>query len=56
MAQNEYRVQNDRGPKKKPGMLDLDTGTALLAGQSKMNHSIESLLKIMTNQATSQAQ
>ncbi|GAU46577.1 hypothetical protein TSUD_402660 [Trifolium subterraneum] len=56
MAQNEYRVQNDRGPKKKPGMLELDTGTALLAGQSKMSNSIESLLKIFTNQSASQAQ
>ncbi|KAK2435247.1 hypothetical protein QL285_020322 [Trifolium repens] len=56
MAQNEYRVQNDRGPKKKPGMLELDTGTALLAGQSKMSNSIESLMKIFTNQSASQAQ
>ncbi|MCI86746.1 hypothetical protein A2U01_0108027, partial [Trifolium medium] len=31
MAQNEYRVQNDRGAKKKSGMLELDTQTALLA-------------------------
>ncbi|GAU50532.1 hypothetical protein TSUD_369590 [Trifolium subterraneum] len=56
MAQNEYRVQNDRGPKKKPGMLELDTGTALLAGQSKMSNIIESLLKNFTNQSASQAQ
>ncbi|GAU26698.1 hypothetical protein TSUD_314750 [Trifolium subterraneum] len=56
MAQNEYRVQNDRGPKKKPGMLELDTWTALLAGQSKMSNNIESLLKIFTNQSVSQAQ
>ncbi|GAU31493.1 hypothetical protein TSUD_332680 [Trifolium subterraneum] len=56
MAQNEYRVQNDRGPKKKPGMLELDTGTALLAGQSKMCNIIESLLKIFTNQSVSQVQ
>jgi hypothetical protein len=56
MAQNEYRVQNDRGLRKKPGMLELDTATALLAGQSKMNNSIESLLKIFTNQSASQVQ
>ncbi|KAK2428208.1 hypothetical protein QL285_026743 [Trifolium repens] len=56
MAQNEYRVQNDRGPKKKPGMLELDIGTALLAGQSKMSNSIESLLNFFTNQSASQAQ
>ncbi|GAU30099.1 hypothetical protein TSUD_55830 [Trifolium subterraneum] len=56
MAQNEYRVQNDRGPKKKPGKLELDIGTALLAGQSKMSNNIESLLKIFTNQSASQAQ
>ncbi|GAU51203.1 hypothetical protein TSUD_139230 [Trifolium subterraneum] len=31
MAQNEYRVQNDRGAKKKAGMLELDTQTAILA-------------------------
>ncbi|GAU10282.1 hypothetical protein TSUD_423300, partial [Trifolium subterraneum] len=31
MAQNEYRFQNDKGAKKKAGMLELDTQTALLA-------------------------
>jgi hypothetical protein len=31
MTQNEYRVQHDRGAKKKVGMLELDTGTTLLA-------------------------
>jgi hypothetical protein len=56
MAQNEYRVQNDRGPRKKPGMLELDTATALLAGQSKMNNNIESFLKNFTNQSASQVQ
>jgi hypothetical protein len=52
MAQNEYRVQNDRGAKKKAGMLDLDTGTTLLAQQAKMNNNIESLLKVFINQTT----
>jgi hypothetical protein len=56
MAQNEYRVQNDRGAKKKPGMFELDTGTKILSQQAKMNTNIESLLKVFTNQATSQAQ
>ncbi|KAK2375058.1 hypothetical protein QL285_075975 [Trifolium repens] len=56
IAQNEYRVQNDRGAKKKPGMFELDTGTTLLARQAKMNTHIEPLLKVFTNQATSQAQ
>ncbi|GAU22525.1 hypothetical protein TSUD_296450 [Trifolium subterraneum] len=37
MAQNEYRVQNDRGAKKKVGMLELDTLTALLAQSQLMN-------------------
>ncbi|GAU51890.1 hypothetical protein TSUD_416750, partial [Trifolium subterraneum] len=53
---NTTHQLNDRGPKKKPGMLELDTGTALLAGQSKMSNNIESLLKFFTNQSASQAQ
>ncbi|MCI48920.1 hypothetical protein A2U01_0070163, partial [Trifolium medium] len=28
MAQNEYKVLNDRGAKKKAGMIELDTQTA----------------------------
>ncbi|MCI91320.1 hypothetical protein A2U01_0112614 [Trifolium medium] len=31
MDQNEYRAQNDQGAKKKGGVLELDTQTALLA-------------------------
>ncbi|MCI57760.1 hypothetical protein A2U01_0079011, partial [Trifolium medium] len=31
MAHNEYRAQNDRGAKKKSGVLELDTQNALLA-------------------------
>ncbi|GAU38529.1 hypothetical protein TSUD_148110 [Trifolium subterraneum] len=31
MAQNEYRAQNDRGAKKKAGILELDTNNAIFA-------------------------
>jgi hypothetical protein len=56
MAQNEYRVQNDRGAKKKPGMLELDTGNAILAQQTKMSNTMESLLKVFTTTPNSQVQ
>jgi hypothetical protein len=56
MAQNEYRVQNDRGPKKKPGMLELDTGNAILAQQTKMSNTMESLLKVLTTTPNPQVQ
>jgi hypothetical protein len=51
MAQNEYRLENDWGAKKKAGMLELDTGTTLLAQQAKINNNIESLLKVFISQA-----
>ncbi|CAJ2674991.1 unnamed protein product [Trifolium pratense] len=56
MAQNEYRVQNDRGAKKKPGMLELDTQTALLAQSTLMNSQMAAMLKHFTNTPNSQAQ
>jgi hypothetical protein len=52
MSQNEYIVQHDRGAKKKSGMLYLDTGTTLLAQQTKMSNNIESLLKAFISQTT----
>ncbi|GAU52029.1 hypothetical protein TSUD_418570 [Trifolium subterraneum] len=48
MAQNEYRVQNDRGAKKKAGMLELDTQTALLAQSQLMNTQMAAMLKHFT--------
>ncbi|CAJ2665138.1 unnamed protein product [Trifolium pratense] len=56
MAQNEYRVQNDRGAKKKSGMLELDTQTALLAQSTLMNTQMAAMLKHFTNSSSSQMQ
>ncbi|CAJ2638201.1 unnamed protein product [Trifolium pratense] len=56
MSQNEYRVQNDRGAKKKGGMLELDTQTALLAQSTLMNSQMATMLKHFTNTPNSQAQ
>ncbi|XP_045802421.1 uncharacterized protein LOC123896006 [Trifolium pratense] len=56
MAQNEYRVQNDRGAKKKGGMLELDTQTALLAQSTLMNSQMAAMLKHFTNSSNSQLQ
>ncbi|PNX57313.1 hypothetical protein L195_g050337, partial [Trifolium pratense] len=56
MAQNEYRVQNDRGAKKKPGMLELDTQTALLAQSTLMNTQMAAMLKHFTNSSNPQMQ
>jgi hypothetical protein len=48
MAQNEYRVQNDRGAKKKAGMLELDTQTAILAQSQLLNNQMAAMLKHFT--------
>jgi hypothetical protein len=56
IAQNEYRVQNDRGAKKKAGMVELDTQTALLAQTKLMTTQMESLVKHSTNSSTAQMQ
>ncbi|XP_045822039.1 uncharacterized protein LOC123914922 [Trifolium pratense] len=56
MSQNEYRVQNDRGAKKKGGMLELDTQTALLAQSTLMNSQMAAMLKHFTNSSNSQMQ
>ncbi|GAU21459.1 hypothetical protein TSUD_32900 [Trifolium subterraneum] len=56
MAQNEYRVQNDRGAKKKAGMLELDTQTALLAQSQLMNTQMTAMLKHFTTTPSTQMQ
>ncbi|GAU51100.1 hypothetical protein TSUD_411810 [Trifolium subterraneum] len=56
MAQNEYRVQNDRGAKKKVGMLELDTQTALLAQSQLMNTQMAAMLKHFTTAPAPQMQ
>ncbi|MCI68839.1 hypothetical protein A2U01_0090100, partial [Trifolium medium] len=56
MAQNEYRVQNDRGAKKKPGMLELDTQTDLLAQSTLMNSQMAAMLKHFNNSSNPQMQ
>jgi hypothetical protein len=56
MSQNEYRVQNDRGAKKKGGMLELDTQTTLLGQSSMMNSQMAAMLKHFTNSPNSQVQ
>ncbi|GAU40459.1 hypothetical protein TSUD_134610 [Trifolium subterraneum] len=56
MAQNEYRVQNDRGAKKKAGMLELDTQTALLAQSQLMNTQMAAMLKHFTTTPALQMQ
>ncbi|MCH91038.1 hypothetical protein A2U01_0011962, partial [Trifolium medium] len=53
MAQNEYRAQNDRGAKKKGGLLELDAQSALLAQQKLMSSQLESMMKLIsTSQPT----
>ncbi|GAU21678.1 hypothetical protein TSUD_242500 [Trifolium subterraneum] len=56
MSQNEYRVQNDRGAKKKAGMLELDTQSALLAQSQLMNTQMAAMLKHFTTTLTLQMQ
>ncbi|MCH92290.1 hypothetical protein A2U01_0013227, partial [Trifolium medium] len=56
MAQNEYRAQNDRGAKKKGGVLELDTQSALLAQQKLMTNQMEAMLKLLSNSQTPTAQ
>ncbi|GAU38093.1 hypothetical protein TSUD_318870 [Trifolium subterraneum] len=56
MTQNEYRVQNDRGAKKKAGMLELDTQTALLAQSQLMNTQMAAMLKHFTTTPAPQMQ
>ncbi|GAU10510.1 hypothetical protein TSUD_420800, partial [Trifolium subterraneum] len=45
MAQNEYRAQNDRGAKKKVGILEFDTNNAILAQMKLMSKEMEELKK-----------
>ncbi|XP_045831120.1 uncharacterized protein LOC123922450 [Trifolium pratense] len=54
MAQNEYRVENDRGAKKKAGMIELDTQTALLAQSTLMNSQMAAVLKHLTSTPNAQ--
>ncbi|GAU43677.1 hypothetical protein TSUD_302400 [Trifolium subterraneum] len=54
MAHNEYRAQNDRGAKKKAGILELDTNSAILAQMKLMTSQIEELKK--ANSKPEQAQ
>jgi hypothetical protein len=56
MAQNEYRANNDRGGKKKPGMLELEANSALLAESKLMNTKMETLLQHFTNASSAQHQ
>jgi hypothetical protein len=56
MAQNEYRANNDRGAKKKAGMLELEANTALLAESKLMNTKMETLLQHFTNASSAQHQ
>ncbi|GAU31161.1 hypothetical protein TSUD_315860 [Trifolium subterraneum] len=56
MAQNEYRVQNDKGAKKKADMLELDTQTALLAQSQLMNTQMAAMLKHFTTTPAPQMQ
>ncbi|MCI59035.1 hypothetical protein A2U01_0080290, partial [Trifolium medium] len=56
MSQNEYRVQNGRGAKKKSSMLELDTQTALLAKSTLMNTQMAAMLKHFTNSSNPQMQ
>ncbi|MCI91625.1 hypothetical protein A2U01_0112919, partial [Trifolium medium] len=55
MAQNEYRDQNDRGAKKKAGVLELDAQNALLAQSKQMTNQMEAMLKLITNAQPQQA-
>ncbi|PNY16023.1 hypothetical protein L195_g012732, partial [Trifolium pratense] len=53
MTQNEYRAQNDRGAKKKGGLLELDAQSALLAQQKLMSSQMEAMMKLIsTSQST----
>ncbi|GAU48674.1 hypothetical protein TSUD_324710 [Trifolium subterraneum] len=49
MTNNEYRAQNDRGAKKKAGILELDTNSVILAQMklvtSQMEERIQSYIK-----------
>jgi hypothetical protein len=45
MVHNEYRAQNDRGAKKKGGMLELDTQDAVLAQTKLLSNQMEALMK-----------
>ncbi|CAJ2638350.1 unnamed protein product [Trifolium pratense] len=45
MAHNEYRVQNDRGAKKKGGLLELDTQDAVLAQTKLLSNQMEAFMK-----------
>ncbi|PNX91304.1 hypothetical protein L195_g047434, partial [Trifolium pratense] len=56
MAQNEYRAQNDRGAKKKGGMIELDTQSALLAQQKLMTNQMETMIKLLSNPQSATAQ
>jgi hypothetical protein len=56
MAHNEYKAQGDRGSKKKAGLLDLETQTALLASSKLMNTQMATLLKHLTTFPTPMAQ
>ncbi|MCI83783.1 hypothetical protein A2U01_0105059, partial [Trifolium medium] len=49
MAQNKYRAQNDRGAKKKGGVLELDPQNALLAQSKLMTNQMEAMIKHLTN-------
>ncbi|PNX58970.1 hypothetical protein L195_g059453, partial [Trifolium pratense] len=49
MAQNEYRATNDRGAKKRGGVLELDTQSALLAQQKLMTSQMETMMKFLSN-------
>ncbi|CAJ2656829.1 unnamed protein product [Trifolium pratense] len=49
MAQNEYGATNDRGAKKKGGVLELDTQSALLAQQKLMTSQMEAMMKLLSN-------
>ncbi|MCI28450.1 hypothetical protein A2U01_0049651, partial [Trifolium medium] len=45
MAHNEYRVQNDRGAKKKGGLLELETQDAVLAQTKILSNQMEAFMK-----------
>ncbi|KAK2359227.1 hypothetical protein QL285_084620 [Trifolium repens] len=54
MAQNEYKAFYDRNSKKKGGLLELDTQTALLASTKLMNTQMSTLLKHLTSTPSTQ--
>ncbi|PNX75451.1 hypothetical protein L195_g031387, partial [Trifolium pratense] len=56
MAQNEYRAQNDRGAKKKGGVIELDTQSVLLAQQKLMTNQMETMIKLLSNPQSGTAQ